>query len=205
MNILQKYIRKFTQNDKGNISVEFAVIAPVILTWIVTSYSFFDGFKTYMKANKATYTAVDLVSRQDVVDDAFINTVGTVFESIVEADGSDPTMVVTSILQVDADTKRIQWSTAVNGGQRVFDVSGLPNEVIPTMTIGETLILIQTGVPFEPRLSAGQLIATTFLNEVVVTPRFHPEIINTDQVNGPERATNPNYDSDDSSDGSTRS
>jgi|GEM_PF-617658 len=205
MSILKNFIRSFTRGDeRGAVSVEFVVIAPVILTWIFTSYTFFDGFKTYIRANKATYTAVDLVSRQDVVNDAYIDTVGSIFESIVDSDGSSPTMVVTSIYQMDASTRRIEWSTAVNGGSRIFSESDLPEGIIPNMTIGESLILIQTGVPFVPILSGQHLEATTFVNEVVVTPRFHPEIKNTDQISGPERTSNSNEDTVDAADGSSR-
>ena len=203
MSIIKKYTQKF--DDRGSISLEFAMVAPLVALWIFTSYSFFDGFKTYMRANKATYTAVDLVSRQDVVDDAYISTVGSIFKSIVDADGAEPTMVVTSIYQVDANTKRIEWSTAVNGGQRIYEEADLPEGIIPNMAVGESLVLIQTGVPFVPVLTAHQLVATTFTNQVVVTPRFHPEITNVDQINGPQRAANPNQDTVDSDDGSARS
>ncbi len=205
MKHLYKYFRNFAQNERGIISVEFAILAPVILAWVLTSYTFFDGFKSYMRASKATYTAVDLVSRQDVVDDAFVETVGSIFESIVDGDGTPPSMVVTSILQVDANTKRVQWSTAYNGGTRIYDESELPQEAIPNMTDGETLVLIQTEVAFDPLIGLAAFTATTFSNQVAITPRFHPEITNTDQINGPVRVDNPNVDEIDDDTGTTRS
>ncbi len=206
MRIFKNLFRKYGRDEAGVISMEFAILAPVILAWAFISLSFFDGFKTYMGANKATYTAVDLISRQDVVTDEYINTVGSIFESIVDSDGSDPTIVVTSILQVDANTKRIQWSTAVNGGDRIYDQSELPTAIIPNMAVGESLVLIQTGVPFEPFISIANLVSTTFTNEIAITPRFHTEITNTDQPIGPERATNENEDSiDPDASGSERS
>lgn len=180
MQFIYKYLRDFKENTRGAITLELVILTPLLVLWIVGSNSFFDGFKTYLRASKATYTAIDLVSRQTVVNDSYIAIVGTVFDAIVDADGSLPSIVVSSI-EMSNDDMSIGWSVATNNALPLTDVGNIPANFIPVLLDGETVILIQSAVPFIPKLAWGGLTAKTFTNTVAVTPRFGAKISNTDQ------------------------
>ena len=180
MQFIYKHLRNFKENTRGAITLELVTLTPLLVVWIVGSNSFFDGFKTYLRASKATYTAVDLVSRQTVVDDAYITVVGSVFDAIVDADGTLPSIVVSSI-EMANDDMSIGWSVATNNATPLTSVNNIPDSFIPVLMDGETVILIQSAVPFVPKYSWGSLTAKTFSNTVAVTPRFGAKISNTSQ------------------------
>ncbi|PCH93869.1 MAG: hypothetical protein COB84_08520 [Rhodobacteraceae bacterium] len=181
MNMLQKLVRRFKADEGGFITLELCLMMPLMVTWIVGSYAFFDGFKTYLTSSKATYTAVDLVARQTIVDDDYIGVVGTIFESIVYADGGTAKIVISSVEQ-SGDDLVLKWSTGTNGAAALSSAAQIPVEFIPIMTDGETVIVIQSFVPFIPRYSWGKLISKTFENTLAVTPRFTAKITNSDQL-----------------------
>jgi hypothetical protein len=174
MTMLKKLLRKFNENEQGVITLELIVLMPFMVLWIVGSNAFFDAFKTYLRASKATYTAVDLVSRQDEIGPNFVTNVGSVFKSIVDADGANATMVVSSIRMWNGDLE-VVWSLSGSGGGSCSGGLGtIPTQFIPNLQDGESIVLIQTEVPFIPIFSWGNLAAKTFTNTVAVTPRYGP-------------------------------
>jgi Flp pilus assembly protein TadG len=171
MTYLKKLLSNFKRNERGVITLEMIIMMPLMVLWIVGSNSFFDAFKTYLRASKATYTAVDLVSRQTEVGPTYIGNVGTIFESIVDADGATSTVVISSIRMWN-DALEIEWSRNANNSNGLTDVGQIPLAYVPNLRNGETIILIQTSVPFVPIHAWGNLTAKTFTNTVAVTPRF---------------------------------
>ncbi len=171
MTLLKKLLGNFKRNERGVITLEVIILMPLMILWIVGSNSFFDAFKTYLRASKATYTAVDLISRQVEVGPTFIGNVGTIFESIVDADGESSSIVISSI-RMWGDALEIEWSRNGNGSAGMIDATQIPLAYIPNLSNGETIVLIQTSVPFVPIHSWGNLTAKTFSNIVAVTPRF---------------------------------
>ncbi len=171
MSLLKKLLGNFKRNERGVITLEMILMMPLMVLWIVGSNSFFDAFKTYLRASKATYTAVDLISRQSTVGPTFITNVGTVFDSIVDADGANSGVVVSSIRMWN-DALQIEWSRNANGSPGMTDEAEIPMAYMPNLRNGEAIVLIQTSVPFVPIHSWGNLTAKTFTNTVAVTPRF---------------------------------
>lgn len=177
MTFIKTLMRKFKSDERGVISLEVIILTPIMVTWIIASNAFFDGFKTYLRANKATYTAVDLVSRQGDVGPGFVGNVGSVFEAIVDADGTSPSVTISSIGMTGGDwdtggTLILDWSYSPTGGGGIANAAAIPAQYIPNLVDGEYIVLIQSGVPFIPKFSIGSLTAKTFTNTLAVTPRY---------------------------------
>lgn len=175
MTLFTKYLHKFKRNDQGAVALEIIVLMPLLILWLVGSNSFFDGFKTSLRASKASYTAIDLVSRQDVIGTNDIRNIASIFESIVDADGTAASIVVSSIHKVD-DALEVHWSVNGEGGAGLTSAAQIPTAQMPNLVDNEYVILLQSSVPYVPLYSWAQLQATTFTNTIVVTPRFHPRI-----------------------------
>jgi len=171
MSLLRKLLSNFKRNERGVVTLEFIIMMPLMVLWLIGSNSFFDAFKTYLRASKATYTAVDLISRQSTVGPTFVSNVGTIFESIVDADGASSEVIISSIRMWN-DALQIEWSQNANGNLGMTDTNEIPLAYIPDLQNGEVIVLIQSSVPFIPLHSWGQLTAKTFTNTVAVTPRF---------------------------------
>jgi len=176
MIFLAKCLRNFKENDRGAIMLEMITLMPLLMLWIVGSNSFFDAFKTYMRASKASYTAVDLVSRQQEVGPDYISNVASIFESIVDADGAASSIVVSSLHQVGIDLQ-LDWSVNGQGWAGLTSAGQIPTASVPNLADGEYVILLQSNVPYIPIYSWGQLTATTFTNTIVVIPRFDPRVL----------------------------
>jgi hypothetical protein len=175
MNILKKILREFHNDERGIATMEMVFYAPFFVLWIVGSNSFFDAFTTKLRASKATYTAIDLVSRQSTVGPTYISNVGAIFDAIVDADGSASSMVVTSVGKLADESLSIDWSVNGAGGGGLSSGS-IPSALIPDIMVGEHVILIQTSVPYIPKFAWSTLAAHTFTNTIVVTPRFDPQV-----------------------------
>lgn len=175
MTFLKKLLRRFKSNERGTITLELIILTPLMVLWIVGSNSFFDAFKTYLRASRATYTAVDLVSRQETVGPAFMTNVGTIFDSIVDADGSAGSFVVSSI-RMNNDALEVDWSVSSSGGAGMAGSADIPAAYIPILSNGEYIVLIQSQVPYVPIKSWANLQAKTFANTVAVTPRFEVKV-----------------------------
>ena len=175
MNFLTKALYKFKRNERGLVAMELIMLMPVILLWFVGSNAIFDAFKTYLRASKASYVAVDLISRQAEIGPDYIRNVASIFDSIVEADGASSSMVVSSIQKLNGDLV-VHWSVNGNGGDGLTSDAQIPEVYIPTLVEAEYVILMQTSVPFIPILTWANLEATTFTNTIVVTPRFDARV-----------------------------
>ncbi len=171
MTWLKNMITRFGRNERGILSVEMVILMPILMIWLVGSNAFFDAFVTYLRASKATYTAVDLISRQNIIGPNYMKNVGSIFASIVDADGAAPSMVISSI-KMDDNRLELDWSLNGRGGTGLTSTDQIPTKYVPNLKNGEYVILIQTGVPFVPTYSWGNLVAKTFTNTVAVTPRF---------------------------------
>jgi Flp pilus assembly protein TadG len=171
MTLLKKLLSNFKRNERGVITLEMIIMMPLMVLWIVGSNSFFDAFKTYLRASKATYTAVDLISRQSTVGPTYVANVGTIFESIVDAAGASSEVIISSIRMWN-DALQIEWSQNANGNPGMTNANQIPLAYIPNLQNGEAIVLIQSSVPFIPIHSWGNLTAKTFTNTVAVTPRF---------------------------------
>lgn len=177
MTFLKTLLRKFNADERGVITLEVIILTPLMVLWIIASNAFFDGFKTYLRAGKATYTAVDLISRQGEVGPNYVANVGSIFEAIVDADGAASTVVISSIGMTGGDwdsggTLTLDWSRDATGGAGIASPADIPTQYIPNLMDGEHIVLIQAGVPFIPKASWGSLTAKTFTNTLAVTPRY---------------------------------
>ncbi len=175
MTFFTKYLHKFKGNDQGAVSLEIIVLMPLLILWLIGSNSFFDAFKTNLRASKASYTAIDLVSRQATVGPDYMRNIASIFESIVDADGTASTIVVSSIHKVGDDLE-VDWSVNGEGAAGLTSAGQIPTALMPNLVDNEYVILLQSSVPYVPLYAWAHLQASTYTNTIVVTPRFDPRV-----------------------------
>ena len=184
MYYVKQVFRKFRANEKGAVAIELIFIMPFMILWIVGSIAFFDAFKTYLTSNKATYTVIDLVSRlggaPNTVTDQQIELMGQVFDNIVDADGAQPQVIISSIIKDGEGGYDVAWSVGTNGAIKL-KAEDIPEEYIPIFPDDDSILLIQSHVPFLARKVWGGLTNRTFSNTLAVTPRYTNKILNSDQ------------------------
>ncbi|MFV0490908.1 MAG: TadE/TadG family type IV pilus assembly protein [Pseudorhodobacter sp.] len=168
----------FARDCRGSIIVEALLVLPVLIWAHAALFVYWDAYRTINEMQKATYSISDLISRtQLTVDDAYLDGIHETLNYILN-ENDNVTMRVTSFLWDEADAHyKVIWSHGSNPGP-----PALTNETIkplasklPDMSDGDSAILVETTLTYEPPLNFG--LNTQSMQQFIVTrPRFLPKI-----------------------------
>jgi hypothetical protein len=179
---LRRRLAAFARDRRGTISVEAALIAPLILGIFGASFVWYDAFRTKNEVLKGSYTVADMISRQQAAlpEEAF-DGLAFAFDYIVR--GNTPTQLrFTSIVcsaDCDDDALRVLemcWSWASSGLLPHDDVTVKALfPVIPLMPLGDTVVVTEGMADYAP-IFKRWLDDVRIRNTIVTRPRFAPEI-----------------------------
>lgn len=171
------FMKKFAQEEDGNMTVEAVLIMPILFWAIMASYAYFDGYRQSAANVKAAYTISDLVSRETrEINDDYIDSMKEMMELMVKAD-SGIRMRITLITYNEADDYHyVRWSADRGLGGKLTDAAVASfRDQLPPMPDADTLILVETENDYVPKFDVG-LNDVTFENFVFTRPRFTNEI-----------------------------
>lgn len=167
--------RRFRREEDGSIIAETVIMFPTLFAAVLATFVFFDAFRNQAISLKANYTISDAVSRQDFISPDFLENTWNLQRFLT--DSPTFTELRISVVQYDqsADEFTVVWSRQkglsgdVDNG-KLSDI-GLVYNQVPSIPDGDVLIVVQTGVDYEPDFSIG-LKAFTFDNVVFTEPRY---------------------------------
>lgn len=168
----------FRRDERGSITVEFVLWVPLLGFWFALSAATFDAYKSRNEAAKAANTIVDIVTRAETVDDAFLDNLHLLQERLLPRVHAGERLRISSILFEDG-VHSVQWSRAMGGGEALID-DFIPVAALPTVADGDTLILTEVFVPWDPIMGEVGLDATSWSFTIVARPRFVDAIVKTD-------------------------
>lgn len=193
MAALKSRLAAFRDDVRGSLSVEAALVLPLLCWFYVASFVWFDAFRAQNTNLKASYTLADMLSREQAeVNAAYMQGLNRVYDYLA-ASGS-PTYIRVTIVKCtqgclppssgsydDADVLAgrrlaIEWSYATEGRPALNNTTiASYNDKIPYMPKGDIVILLETFMTYTPLFNAG-LSERTFANYIVTRPRFTPQI-----------------------------
>jgi hypothetical protein len=187
---LVSQIKRFRDDENATITVEFVIIAPVLLFLLALSFQFFDAFKSYSRAAKATYALADIVSREEeAIDAAFAVKLHGLLDSLLPWIKDDKSIRLTSIKwdTEEADYEVI-WSCPINGENVQLDAhyfelkttSNLTFEekaLMPTLVPGDSIVFVETHIPYSALFDYIGLGDLVWQNRVAIRPRFASEVL----------------------------
>lgn len=172
MSVMRR-LSRFGRDDGGSLSVEAAMMVPLIVWIYVSTYTYFEAFRADSINVKASYTISDLLSREeDPVNAAYIAGMNQVFNDMV-LPRQQTWIRVSSVTFDPAENKySVQWSHATQNHDpaKIDDI--LP--WIPVMSGADTVIVVETYMPYTPEFN--MLSPMTYRNVVVTRPRFTPQL-----------------------------
>jgi hypothetical protein len=174
-----KFFRNFVRDETGTMTVEFVVVFPLLMVWFIGSFVFFQTYRNYSQAEKASFAIADIMSRQSEVDSAFIDELKPLFEGMQPKPSTGEWMRVSSISFDDDDGYEIIWSRSVGGGSDLSDTDTM-TEFLPAMMDGDSIILTETYVPYRPMVDWVGIPELTWANRVVTRPRYVSAVAKTD-------------------------
>lgn len=170
--------RRFLRAEAGSITVEAVIILPVVIWALTATFVFYDSFRINIASQRAAYTVADALSRAtEPVNPAFINGMNRLHDILARTE--NPTaMRVTSIGRDAARNRYIVIWSVPTGGRRAMtnaELAQLAPDLLPDFPQGETVILVETEVDYEPLFRIG-IPAQTFRQALVTRPRFAPQV-----------------------------
>lgn len=182
---------RFARDETASMSVEAALIAPLLFWGFLATYTYFDVFRVRNVALKSNYAISDLLSReQREVNANYITGVTNLFRYLTRTNSS--AWVRVSVVRCEDGcatagntspgprTLAADWSHASNGvpGFSDQDINDKLEEIVPIMAPEERLIIVETSMhynaPFAPELTG---IGDRVFNDVVITrPRFSSKL-----------------------------
>ncbi|WP_446720303.1 TadE/TadG family type IV pilus assembly protein [Leisingera sp. ANG-M1] len=175
-NALPRRLHSFLRKTDGNVSIEFAFYAPLLLGVFVSIYTFFDAFRRDSVNLKAAYTISDLISRETTaINDDYISSMYEMAKLLIRED-SQLGLRVSVIYWDQGDSKYyVDWSEVRGTATSPWN-DGTVNNVaskLPTMPNQERVILVETFNEMEPAFNIG-LPTLNLDNFVFASPRFAP-------------------------------
>lgn len=180
MKNLISHVRTFLTDGRGSLSVEAALIFPMLVWGFAAMYVYWDAFKTQNNNLKAAHTVSDLLSRETApIDQAYLDGMNRLFEYLTLT--NHPTKlrvsVISNKLEADGVTEylNLEWSHTTNGLPPATDALYLA-DFVPVMAVGDQVILVETFMAYEPIFSIG-IPADIYGNIMAARPRFAPQVL----------------------------
>lgn len=179
MKLRSRPFRHFWRDEDGNLVVELLLIFPMLVWAYATLYSFWDAYRTTNTVQKAAYTVSDLLSRQQgKVNDTYIDGLRQMMDYQLDSD-QHARLRVTSFRWSDINRQfQVIWSRSPQGTQTPLTTATLMqlSNRLPEMADGDTAMLLEAEVPYEPTLDFG-LEPMTLKQFIVTRPRWLPCIL----------------------------
>jgi hypothetical protein len=171
--------RLFGRDTGGSIPTEGVMAFCFLIWWYIESFQFFDAFRQKNVNLKAAYTIADMISRQTVtIGPTYIEGLGVVFDYLTSS--NKPTSIrVTSVYWDGTDnTYKQVWSYATTAGIPPHTDASINAKAaqIPAMPVGDTVVLVETFMAYEPIFSIG-LNAMIYDTFITTRPRFASQVV----------------------------
>jgi Flp pilus assembly protein TadG len=169
---------RFGRDRQGVAAIEFAIVAPVVVLLLLGAVVYFIIGRDDYRAKRATYTASDMISRQTTVTNAFLANAKAMSEHIASANAKTVGFRASSISRA-GDAYLVNWSYATTPYSKLLVVvgSGLS---LPEIALGESVIVVETSLPYQPVFSLFGSATKTHVNVSIALPRSASQVSKSD-------------------------
>ena len=171
-------LARFARDNRGSITIEAMLVLPLWIWGYTMSYMFFDAFREQTINLRAAYTISDMVSREaDAVGPDYIDDLHDMFDYLTRS--NHPTWIRVSSVYYDTTNKVYKrywsYSTSTDYPAHTDTTIKAEKDRLPNMLIGETVVLVETGMLYEPVLNVG-LADMWYTNFIPTRPRFAAKV-----------------------------
>ncbi len=175
---VRRALRRFARRSDGSLSVEAAIIMPLLCAVYVGSFVWFDAFRIQNINLKATYTIADMISREsDGIDQDYFDAMETIYDYLTY--GEHATQLRLSIIECTDDcgdealrVLEVCWSKATTGRDLLTTTELVTNSaIVPLFPKGDELIVAETFMAYNPAFNVG-LDGQILENTVFTAPRM---------------------------------
>ncbi|WP_413711647.1 TadE/TadG family type IV pilus assembly protein [Rhizobium sp. Rhizsp82] len=171
-----KLLKRFLRADDGVAAIEFALVAPLILTLFLGSVILALLFRDAKTAERATSVISDVISRKTTVDSTYLNQCYTLFQSMVNRPASAIRFRISSVKK-SASGLKVDWSYAVTW-QQLTD-GDVTKRTFPMISDNDSFVVVESSVQPSPLSGFLSLPIGNYENAVTERPRFTAAITKT--------------------------
>lgn len=180
-----RHFDRFRRDEDASLSVEAVLVVPILLWAFLATYTYFDVYRAKNLALKANYAISDLLSREtSTINTNYLLGAEKVFRYLTQSDATSWLRVTVVYCDDDcADPSRElrrDWSRATDNLPTFSDADVMDylEPIIPWIASGERVIIVESGVAYEPPFSqkftgVGE---RNFVDIVMTRPRFAPQL-----------------------------
>lgn len=181
---MTQLLKAFRDDEHGSMAIELVLVVP-ILTWVLLStFVYFDVFRTESNTKRASLTVADMFSReQDLIDTSYMEGARKLLRTLTFAEADPDLRVTVYKYDLASDKYTVSWSRNIDMAPDLDNAAIAALRVkgrLPVMADGDTSILVETrtnyaapfdtGIgPFTGGSDLGDLVFDTF---TVMRPRF---------------------------------
>ncbi len=178
-----KKLKQPLRDTSGSVTVEFVIWFPVLMFWLLGTIVFFDAFKARGNLSAANATVADIISRNSEVSAGYVTLLHNMQTAMLPRTSGNGLRIssikfsIDPAVPSDPGSYTVEWS-AVKGAASILlvdadiDVPSLPN-----MYDGESLIFVESSVPFVPLTSYLGITFRTLRNDIAISPRYESRIV----------------------------
>lgn len=160
-------LKRLLRETGGSTIVEFALLAPILLTILLGSVTAFDMFRNAQNVEKATFTIGDMLSREYVLTASKLTGMLDLLQNMVPT-ARDGGLRISSVAK-DKGVLVLRWSRSL--GSNVPDTP-LPSDVLPDIAEGDSVLITESFVPHEAMVAGFGFGNITFQGKAAHRPRF---------------------------------
>ena len=168
--------RRFWRDERAALSIEAAIMIPVLMFLYAAGFSWFDAYRRESEIDRASYAVSDLLSRRgDLVTPADLDGLQGVFETLVGASPEGAYMRFTELRRGAAGIE-VVWSYATDDRPALTTAraQGLLRQ-IPTLAPDERVTLVEAYTYDAPAFNVG-IRERIIANVIPTRQRYEPRL-----------------------------
>ena len=179
MTALKTFIARFLHDQRGVSAIEFALLAPVMITLYFASSEFCQAFMVQRRMDHATSQIADITSQDDVVTRDELDDIFAIAPLIISPFPTAPLKVRVSGVTRDANgVAKIDWSrgsglSALSVGSEVTIPAGM-------IANGESVVLSESAYDYVSPLGYMLPDLVRFRRTLYLRPRLEDKVICSD-------------------------
>ncbi len=183
LSLSDRFLARFARDTRGSVTVEFAVMMPLLVWGFMALFVYFDGYRESTINLKAAYTISDIISREtNAIDDDYIDSMQSLFDFLTRSK-SESALRVTILSWNETDARYyVDWSVERGMTAEITNDTIMNyQERLPVMADADRLILVETASTYDPVYQVG-MDSKTLKNFIVTRPRFAPLVVWSDNA-----------------------
>lgn len=180
---MRNFLSRIRNDQNGSMAIELVIVVPILVWALLSTFVYFDLYRTEATSNRAALTIADMFSREQAdIDPVYLDGSRELLRALTFSE-TDPDLRVTVYRFDDVNDRYFRvWSRNVGMGPDLTNDDLITLRAagrLPLLTPGDISILVETRTNYSAPFSIGlgpftatDLNDVTFNTFTVIRPRF---------------------------------